>query len=117
VTVKAVWHAVKESARHIGVKRLAPHDLRRNCPRLCHASGGELEQIQFLLGHVRSRRPNANLAASSGFDQPSMIVLASSRIPEPGAAVGVLPANRQEWKNPVYIELNVDVSLSASVSN
>ena len=22
------------------------------CARLCHASGGELEQIQFLLGHV-----------------------------------------------------------------
>ena len=21
-------------------------------PRLCHAAGGELEQIQFLLGHV-----------------------------------------------------------------
>jgi integrase len=24
----------------------------RTCARLCHASGGELEQIQFLLGHV-----------------------------------------------------------------
>jgi integrase len=31
---------------------LAPHDLRRTCARLCYASGGELEQIQFLLGHV-----------------------------------------------------------------
>jgi integrase len=31
---------------------LAPHDLRRTCARLCHESGGELEQIQFLLGHV-----------------------------------------------------------------
>ncbi len=52
MTVKAVWHIVKESARSIGVARLAPHDLRRTCARLCHASGGELEQIQFLLGHV-----------------------------------------------------------------
>ena len=26
--------------------------LRRTCARLCHAAGGELEQIQFLLGHV-----------------------------------------------------------------
>jgi site-specific recombinase XerD len=25
--------------------------LRRTCARLCHAAGGELEQIQFLLGH------------------------------------------------------------------
>jgi integrase len=24
---------------------------RRTCARLCHASGGKLEQIQFLLGH------------------------------------------------------------------
>ena len=31
---------------------LAPHDVRRSCARLCHAAGGETEQIQFLLGHV-----------------------------------------------------------------
>lgn len=49
---KGVWHIVKESAKSIGVAKLAPHDLRRTCARLCHASGGELEQIQFLLGHV-----------------------------------------------------------------
>jgi site-specific recombinase XerD len=52
LTVKAVWHIVKESAKSIGVAKLAPHDLRRTCARLCHASGGELEQIQFLLGRV-----------------------------------------------------------------
>ena len=33
-------------------RELAPHDLRRTCARLCHLSGGELDQIQFLLGHV-----------------------------------------------------------------
>jgi integrase len=37
-------------AKSIGVAKLAPHDLRRTCARLCHASGGKLEQIQFLLG-------------------------------------------------------------------
>ena len=52
MTEKAVSHIVKESAKSIGVAKLAPHDLRRTCARLCHASGGELEQIQFLLGHV-----------------------------------------------------------------
>jgi len=52
ITEKAVWHIVKESARRIGVEKLALHDLRRTCARLCHASGGKLEQIQFLLGHV-----------------------------------------------------------------
>jgi integrase len=29
-----------------------PHDLRRTCARLCHMAGGELDQIQFLLGDV-----------------------------------------------------------------
>jgi integrase len=52
MTVKAVWHNVKESARSIGVSKLGPHDLRRTCAQLCHASGGELAQIQLLLGQV-----------------------------------------------------------------
>jgi len=52
VTEKLVWHVVKEFAARIGNDRLAPHDLRRTCARLCRAAGGELEQIQFLLGHV-----------------------------------------------------------------
>lgn len=52
VTEKLVWHVVKEFAAKIGVSKLAPHDLRRSCARLCRAAGSELEQIQFLLGHV-----------------------------------------------------------------
>src|SRR3954468_1794885 len=39
-------------ARKAGIEKLAPHDLRRPCARLCHQAGGELDQIQFLLGHV-----------------------------------------------------------------
>ena len=30
----------------------APHDARRTCAKLCRAGGGELEQIQLLLGHA-----------------------------------------------------------------
>lgn len=52
LTEKAVWHVVKDCAKRIGVAKLAPHDLRRSCAKLCQAAGGELEQIQFLLGHV-----------------------------------------------------------------
>ncbi|MBV9398861.1 MAG: site-specific integrase [Bryobacterales bacterium] len=52
VTEKLVWHVVKEFAAKIGVTKLAPHDVRRSCAHLCRAAGGELEQIQFLLGHV-----------------------------------------------------------------
>jgi integrase len=35
-----------------GIDKLAPPDLRRTCARLCRLAGGELDQIQFLLGHV-----------------------------------------------------------------
>jgi site-specific recombinase XerD len=52
LTEKAVWHVVREYAPKAGIDKLAPHDLRRTCARLCYAAGGELEQIQFLLGHV-----------------------------------------------------------------
>jgi site-specific recombinase XerD len=52
MTEKAVWHIVREYAAKAGIEKLAPHDLRRTCARLCQAAGGELEQIQFLLGHV-----------------------------------------------------------------
>jgi len=43
---------VRNFAKAVGIEKTAPHDLRRSCARLCHIAGGELEQIQFLLGHV-----------------------------------------------------------------
>jgi len=52
MTERVVWHVVKEYAGKLSLAKLAPHDLRRSCARLCHAAGGEMEQIQFLLGHV-----------------------------------------------------------------
>lgn len=52
ITEKVVWHVVTDNASEMGLANLAPHDLRRSCAKLCHAAGGELEQIQFLLGHV-----------------------------------------------------------------
>jgi site-specific recombinase XerD len=51
-TPKVIWSIVKEAAAGCDISGLAPHDLRRTCARLCHQAGGELEQIQFLLGHV-----------------------------------------------------------------
>jgi integrase len=52
MTPKVVWEIVREAASRAGAEKLAPHDLRRICARLCYLAGGELEQIQFLLGHV-----------------------------------------------------------------
>ncbi len=52
MTTKVLWEIVREAARRAGIENLAPHDLRRTCARLCHVADGELDQIQFLLGHV-----------------------------------------------------------------
>jgi integrase len=49
---KVLWDLVRSAAVRAGIEKLAPHDLRRTCARLCHLVGGELDQIQFLLGHV-----------------------------------------------------------------
>lgn len=51
-TPKVIWSIVRDAASSCGIGLIAPHDLRRTCARLCHQAGGELEQIQFLLGHV-----------------------------------------------------------------
>jgi hypothetical protein len=49
------------------VPALAPHDLRRTCARLCHQAGGELEQIQFLLGHVSVQTTERYLGCKQRF--------------------------------------------------
>jgi site-specific recombinase XerD len=49
---KVVWQMLKRYAAEVGVPCIAPHDLRRTCAKLCRAAGGELEQIQLLLGHA-----------------------------------------------------------------
>ena len=38
---KALWDVVRAAAARAGIDRLAPHDLRRTCARLCHLAGGE----------------------------------------------------------------------------
>ena len=52
MTAKVLWDVVRHAAAEADIAKLAPHDLRRTCARLCHLAGGELDQIQFLLGHV-----------------------------------------------------------------
>jgi site-specific recombinase XerD len=52
LTANVIWSVVQDYAGEIGVGKLAPHDLRRTCAKLCRATGGDIEQIQFLLGHA-----------------------------------------------------------------
>ena len=49
---KVVWQLLKPYAAAAGVPGIAPHDCRRTCAKLCRAAGGELEQIQLLLGNA-----------------------------------------------------------------
>jgi len=49
---KVVWQLLQPYAVAAGVPGIAPHDCRRTCAKLCRAAGGELEQIQLLLGHA-----------------------------------------------------------------
>ena len=43
---------VESSARDIGIEDFGAHDLHRTCAKLCRKSCGDIEQIQFLLGHA-----------------------------------------------------------------
>jgi integrase len=52
MTEKVVWQLLQPYATAAGVPGIAPHDLRRSCAKMCRAAGGELEQIQLLLGHA-----------------------------------------------------------------
>jgi site-specific recombinase XerD len=49
---KVVWQLLQGYAAAASVPGIAPHDLRRTCAKMCRAAGGELEQIQLLLGHA-----------------------------------------------------------------
>ena len=52
MTEKVVWQLLQPYATAAGIPGIAPHDLRRSCAKMCRAAGGELEQIQLLLGHA-----------------------------------------------------------------
>ena len=70
INVNVVWHVVNRYCRSIGLEHVAPHDLRRTCAKLCHASGGELEQIQFLLGHVSVQTTEHYLGCKQNLSHP-----------------------------------------------
>jgi integrase len=46
-----VWKTVVIAARAARIDHLGPHDLRRTCAKFCRKAGGDIEQVQELLGH------------------------------------------------------------------
>ena len=47
----AVWSVVEQSSKQIAIEHFGAHDLGQTCAKLFHKSGGDLEQIKFLLGY------------------------------------------------------------------
>ncbi len=72
-----------------GLERIAPHDLRRTCAKLCHSSGGEIEQIQFLLGHASVQTTERYLGCKQNLGHPvndrfnlAIVAVASAEQPQ-----------------------------------
>ena len=70
VSENVVWYVVRNCAQRVQLDHLAPHDLRRTCVKLCHVNGGELEQIQVLLGHASVLTTERYLGCKQNLEEP-----------------------------------------------
>ena len=70
ISQNVVWYVVRACCGRAGLEHIAPHDLRRTCAKLCHDSGGELEQIQFLLGHASVQTTERYLGCKQNLGSP-----------------------------------------------
>ena len=70
ISQNVVWYVVRSCCGRAGLEHIAPHDLRRTCAKLCHDSGGALEQIQFLLGHASVQTTERYLGCKQNLGHP-----------------------------------------------
>jgi hypothetical protein len=70
ISQNVVWYVVRDCCKVVGLEHIAPHDLRRTCAKLCHSGGGELEQIQFLLGHASVQTTERYLGCKQNLGHP-----------------------------------------------
>jgi site-specific recombinase XerD len=70
ISQNVVWYVVRGCCERAGLEYIAPHDLRRTCAKLCHSNGGELEQIQFLLGHASVQTTERYLGCKQNLGHP-----------------------------------------------
>lgn len=64
---KAVWQMVLKFARATSLGKLSPHD-RSICAKLCRKAGGDIEQIQLLLGHASIQTTERYLGTEQNLD-------------------------------------------------
>src|ERR1700745_3497366 len=70
ISQNVVWYVVRTCCEKAGLEHIAPHDLQRTCAKLCHDRGGELEQIQFLLGHASVQTTERYLGCKQNLGHP-----------------------------------------------
>jgi site-specific recombinase XerD len=70
ISQNVVWYVVRTCCQKAGLDHIAPHDLRRTCAKLCHDCGGEIEQIQFLLGHASVQTTERYLGCKQNLGHP-----------------------------------------------
>ena len=70
ISENVVWYVVRNCAKRLQLDHLAPHDLRRTCAKLCPINEGELEQIQFLLGHASVLTTERYLGCKQNLEKP-----------------------------------------------
>jgi integrase len=70
ISENVIWYVVRRCAERTKLDHLAPHDLRRTCAKLCHTAGGEIEQIQFLLGHASVLTTERYLGCKQNLEAP-----------------------------------------------
>lgn len=67
LSAEAILQMAAHYGKQIGVP-IRPHDLRRTCAKLCRKAGGELEQIQMLLGHASIQTTERYLGTEQNFE-------------------------------------------------
>lgn len=70
ISENVIRYVVRRCAARTEMEHLAPHDLRRTCAKLCHTAGGEIEQIQFLLGHASVLTTERYLGCKQNLEEP-----------------------------------------------
>ena len=70
ISENVIWYVVRRCAERTQLEHLAPHDLRRTCAKLCHTAGGEIDQIQFLLGHASVLTTERYLGCKQNLEEP-----------------------------------------------
>lgn len=61
---------VRNFAQRVELDHPAPRDLRKDLCEAGHVNGGELEQIQFLLGHASVLTTESYLGCKQNLEEP-----------------------------------------------